>query len=523
MNRWKTAGLGLLLLSAVWIQGRNPEKAAEMTIPKAGDEERDRKETETQTSQQIYQIEQVYTEKSENLPEQSNWSEQTVRKASPSVSGALQVKGTQLADSYGNPVQLKGISTHGIAWFPDYINTECFRQLHNDWNINVIRLAMYTAEAGGYCTDGDREYLKELIRKGVAYATEQDMYVLIDWHILSDCNPVTYMKEAKEFFAEMSAEYAEYNNVLYEICNEPNGQTSWEQIKAYAEEMIPVIRENDQDGIIIVGTPNWSQYVGEAAANPITGYDNIMYTLHFYAATHTESLRNAMTEAEAAGLPIFVTEFGICDASGNGAIDKEQAEKWIDAMNSCNISYIAWNLSNKNETSAIFKSGCQKTAGFEEADLSDSGKWLYHMLTKHTEYPASSSEQSETLSCAASGASAEIQEEITAENSFTASSDRNGLSYETVQRNSWEAEGKTFYQFEVIIKNNSEKSCDGWEIAIPFNQSIMLSEGWNGNYSVDDTVLHITSKEYNGMIAPDGEAANIGFIVSSSGGLMPGK
>ena len=122
-------------------------------------------------------------------------------------------------------------------------------------------------------------------------ATEEDMYVLIDWHILSDCNPETYKKEAKEFFAEMSAEYAEYNNILYEICNEPNGQTSWEQIKAYAEEIIPVIRENDKDGIIIIGTPNWSQYVKEAAANPITGYDNIMYTLHFYAATHTQFLR----------------------------------------------------------------------------------------------------------------------------------------------------------------------------------------------------------------------------------------
>ncbi|MDE6723784.1 MAG: glycoside hydrolase family 5 protein, partial [Eubacterium sp.] len=301
--------------------------------------------------------------------------------AVPSVSGKLRVNGTQLTDSKGNAVQLRGISTHGIAWFPDYINESCFKQLREEWNINVIRLAMYTEEYGGYCAGGNQEQLKQLIHKGVSYAAAQDMYVIIDWHILSDGNPNKHIAEASAFFQEMSKKYADCNHVIYEICNEPNGGTGWKEIKVYAEKIIDVIRSNDKDAVILVGTPNWSQYVDKAAENPITKYSNIMYTLHFYAATHTDALRNTMTAAIKKGLPIFVSEYGICDASGNGAIDEKQANQWIDTMNRYGISYVAWNLSNKAETSAILRSECKKTSGFKESDLSSSGKWLYWMLT----------------------------------------------------------------------------------------------------------------------------------------------
>lgn len=303
--------------------------------------------------------------------------------AAPSVTGALHVEGARLTGSSGEPVQLRGISTHGIAWFPDYINDACFAQLHDEWKANVIRLAMYTAEYGGYCTGGDKEYLKGLIRDGVKYAENHDMYVIIDWHILSDSDPNIYLEEAKDFFGEMSAEYADADNILYEICNEPNGSTGWNEIKAYAREVIPVIRANDEDAVIIVGTPNWSQFVDQAAAEPITEYDNIMYTLHFYAATHKDDLRDKMAAALDSGLPVFVTEYGICDASGNGAIDQEQADRWVELMDRYGVSYAAWNLSNKDESSAILKSTCGKTSGFEEGDLSASGQWLFKMLTEH--------------------------------------------------------------------------------------------------------------------------------------------
>ncbi len=301
--------------------------------------------------------------------------------ASLSVSGKLHVNGSKLCDSKGQPVQLRGISTHGIGWFPEYINEECFAQLRTQWNVNVMRLAMYTAEYNGYLNGGDQNQLKALIRNGVQYAADHDMYVIIDWHILSDSNPNQHIEEACAFFDEMSKEFAGRSNVLYEICNEPNGGTTCNDIKIYASSVIGIIRKNDKDAVIIVGTPNWSQYVDEAAKDPITGYDNIMYALHFYAAIHKDDLRNRMVSAVEAGLPIFVTEYGICDASGNGTIDRAEAEQWVHLMDLHDVSYVAWNLSNKSETSAILKSSCTKTRDFTEDDLSESGKWLYDMLT----------------------------------------------------------------------------------------------------------------------------------------------
>lgn len=302
--------------------------------------------------------------------------------ARPSTNGSLHVSGSQLLDEHDQPVQLKGVSTHGIAWFPDYINEDALAALKS-WNVNVFRMAMYTAEYGGYCNDGDQNNLKNLIDQGVSYATSQDMYVIIDWHILSDGNPNQYKDQAKSFFEEMSAKYADHNNVIFEICNEPNGDTTWAEVKSYAEEIIPIIRANDDSAIILVGTPNWCQYVDQAASDPITGYENIMYTLHFYAATHKEDLRSTLKSALDQNLPVFVSEYSICDASGNGAIDEAEANAWMALLDENNISCVNWSLCNKEETASILRSDCSKTSGFETSDLSSAGLWLYNMLTEN--------------------------------------------------------------------------------------------------------------------------------------------
>lgn len=297
--------------------------------------------------------------------------------------GRLHVKGTKLVDKKGHEVQLRGVSTHGLSWYPQYVNDKCFAQLHDKWGANVVRLAVYTEEYNGYCS-GDaknRSDLKKLIKKGVRLAKKHKMYVIVDWHILSDGNPNSHKKEAKAFFREMSREFKGYNNVIYEICNEPNNGTSWKEIKSYARSVISTIRKNDKKAVIVVGTPTWSQDVDQAAADPIKG-DNIMYALHFYAATHKADLRNKMTAAINKGLPVFVTEYGICDASGNGAIDKKEAGRWIKTMDEYGVSYIAWNLSNKQESSSIIKSSCPKVSGFKKSELSDEGRWLYHLLRK---------------------------------------------------------------------------------------------------------------------------------------------
>ena len=295
--------------------------------------------------------------------------------------GALKVDGTDLVDKNGKLYQLKGVSTHGLAWFPQYVSEESFRTFRDKWGANLIRLAMYTAEGGGYCTDGDKAELKKLVDQGVEYASKLGMYVIIDWHILSDNNPKTHQDDAILFFDEMSKKYADYGNVLYEICNEPNGGTRWSDIKEYAEAVIPVIRKNAPDAVIIVGTPTWSQDVDDAAKDPLTGVSNVMYTLHFYAATHKENLRNKLENAREDGLPIFITEFSICDASGNGGIDYESANAWFQLIEDYGISYAAWNISNKAETSALIRSDCEKTSDWSDSELSETGLWLKNTMS----------------------------------------------------------------------------------------------------------------------------------------------
>lgn len=307
--------------------------------------------------------------------------------------GALHVENGKLTGADGNTVQLYGMSTHGIAWFPQYINYDSFRTLRDDWNTNCIRLAMYTAEYGGYCAGGDKEQLKQLVRDGVSYATELGMYVIVDWHILSDCDPNQNKDEAIAFFREMSEAFADNDNVLYEICNEPNSGTSWDSIKSYAEEVIPVIREQKPDAVILVGTPTWSQEIDKSAASPLT-FDNVMYTLHFYAGTHKDDLRNRLETCAQNNLPVFVSEFGMCDASGNGANDFDSTTKWLDLLNKYQISFCCWNLANKDESSSVFKAASTALSDWTDEDFNESGRWIrdyFRSMPRRLHYINSSS------------------------------------------------------------------------------------------------------------------------------------
>ncbi|MCD8316374.1 MAG: cellulase family glycosylhydrolase, partial [Eggerthellaceae bacterium] len=434
--------------------------------------------------------------------------------ATPSVNGALQVSGSQLVDQYGNMVQLQGVSTHGIAWYPEYVNNDCFTTLHS-WGVSAIRLAMYTSEYNGYCNGGDQEYLKNLVRNGVNYATNNDMYAIIDWHILSDGNPWTYADEAKSFFSQMSSEFAGNNNVIYEICNEPNGSTTWSDIKSYAETIIPIIRANDPDAIIIVGTPTWSQELDKAVADPITGYGNIMYSLHYYAATHKDSLRNTLQYAAEASLPIYVSEFGICDSSGNGAIDTDSADTWISLLNKYGISYTIWNLSNKDESSSLINSSVSKTSGFVRSDLSASGQWYYDLLTNGVPL-----EDNDSGSSSGNGESSSSGD--SSSNNGTSVEITNGdLNMTLTQVNSWQQGNDYFYQYTLTLTNTSGQACSSWNVDIDFSEGFSLSGSWNGNFSINGNTLNITNANYNGSMENGASVTDIGFIIYGSSSLGP--
>ena len=303
----------------------------------------------------------------------------------PSNSGALVVKDGKLTSAKtGKRVVLRGVSLHGLAWYPQYVNLSAFKTLRRSWKANVVRLPLYTAEYGGYCSGGDRKQLMELVDKGVRYATQNDMYVIIDWHTLSDSNPNSHVAAAKKFFSTVAKKYRKHNNVIFEICNEPNGSTSWASVKKYARKVIPAIRKYHKKAIILVGTPEWCQRIDLAAASPLTGkYSrNVMYTFHFYAGTHKQDLRDRLEVALKKRVPVFVSEYGISDASGNGRLDKKQANKWKSLLARYKASSCAWNLSNKSESSAMLKASFSKPSGFTYKNLSASGKWVYTALRK---------------------------------------------------------------------------------------------------------------------------------------------
>lgn len=262
-------------------------------------------------------------------------------------------------------------------------------QFKEDFGLNTVRLAMYTAESGGYCTDGDQKKLEEQIDQGVELCRKLNMYCVIDWHILSDQDPLDHLPQAETFFEKMAKKYGKIPNVIFEICNEPNGNTTWKQVSEYANTIIPIIREHSQN-LILVGTPNWSQDIDQAAKAPLD-HENIAYTLHFYAATHKDDLR-AKYESVVNKIPIVVSEFGICDASGNGTIDEESANAWMKLLDQYDTGRILWNASNKDESSSIFKPGTDLTS-WTLNDLSASGKWLLAQKKEQTNKTGTEKEQ----------------------------------------------------------------------------------------------------------------------------------
>ncbi len=297
--------------------------------------------------------------------------------------GQLQVIGTALCDASGNPVQLRGMSSHGLQWYGRYANYDVLKWLRDDWNVQIWRSAMYLVE-GGYIAN---PVVKTKVTDSVDAAIKLGMYVMVDWHVASDKNPQVYQAQSIAFFAEMAQKYGSVPNIMYEICNEPNSsEVTWAgQIKPYAEVLIAEIRKWDSDNLIIVGTPNWSQDVDIAASDPIAGQKNIMYTMHFYAKSHGKELQKKTETALDKGLPLFVTEWGTTKNTGDQFYPKESLE-WLAFMNKHNLSWINWSVNNKGEDSGIlqFNADREGKGNWKTADLSKSGIFIRKILRNET-------------------------------------------------------------------------------------------------------------------------------------------
>jgi len=268
------------------------------------------------------------------------------------INGKLKVSGTQLVNACGDPVQLRGMSTHGPQWFGNCYSESSLNTLVKDWGISIFRLAMYVEEQG-YITNPNN--WKQWIDKYVDLCEQHGIYCLIDWHVLNPGNPNAHKSDAIDFWKYMSQKHGQKAHVLYEICNEPNG-TGWSDVKSYATDVVKTIRDNNDNTVIIIGTPTWSQDVDIAGADKVSG-TNLMYTLHFYAGSHKGELRSKAQSALNNNTPIFVTEFGTSHASGDAMYSPDETKTWISWLNERKISWVCWSFSDKGEVSATLVPG----------------------------------------------------------------------------------------------------------------------------------------------------------------------
>ncbi|MEJ3745917.1 cellulase family glycosylhydrolase [Actinomycetes bacterium KLBMP 9797] len=307
------------------------------------------------------------------------------------INGQLRVCGVNLCNQYNRPIQLRGMSTHGIQWFPNCYNNASLDALANDWKADLFRISMYVQEEG-YETNPTA--FTNQVNNLVEMATARGMYALIDFHILTPGDPNINLQHARTFFAAVSARHANKTNVIYEIANEPNG-VSWSGIKSYAEQVIPVIRGNDPDGVVIVGTRGWSSLgvsegsnETEVINNPVNA-PNVMYAFHFYAASHQGPYRDAVSRA-ASRIPLFVTEFGTVDYTGNGPFDQASSTTWLNLLDSLKISYANWTFSDHTESSAALLPGTCNGSNYTGAGvLKPSGQLLRSRIMTPDNFPTS--------------------------------------------------------------------------------------------------------------------------------------
>ena len=279
--------------------------------------------------------------------------------------GQLKVIGTQLTDTNNAPVVLNGMSFGWSCFHPRFYTAGAVSTLAKDWNCSVVRAALGVEPENGYLKDSAKSM--KLITTVVDAAIKEGIYVIIDWHSHN-----INLNEARAFFKTMATKYHSHPNIIYELYNEPDYET-WPQVKAYSIDLISTIREIDKNNIILVGSPRWDQDVHLPAEDPIKGFNNLMYTMHFYAGTHKQWLRDRTDAAIAKGLPIFISESAGMDATGDGKLDEEEWNKYITWMQEKKLSWITWSVSDKDESCSVLRQSASSDGNWTDKDLKESG------------------------------------------------------------------------------------------------------------------------------------------------------
>ncbi len=305
------------------------------------------------------------------------------------INGQLRVCGLKLCNQYGKPIQLRGMSTHGLQWYPQCVNNASLDALATDWNADVIRLSMYIQE-GGYETNPRK--FTDLMHSLIEAATARGMYAIVDWHQLSPGDPNYNLARAKTFFTEIAQRHGNKPNILYDVANEPNG-VSWATVRNYHQQIIPVVRAQDPDSVILLGTHGWGSLGVSDGRNETdvinnqVSFGNVLYTFHFYAASHGDEYLNTLSRA-ADRIPMFVTEFGTQTYTGDGGNNFTMSQRYLDLMASKKISWVNWNFSDDSRSGAVFTSGTCPGGPFTGTSrLKPAGVWVRDRIRTPDDFP----------------------------------------------------------------------------------------------------------------------------------------
>jgi len=299
--------------------------------------------------------------------------------------GALSVQGNRVTDQQGETLSLAGPSlfwgnrgwTERAEYPPDaYYNAAVVSYMRREWNAAIIRISMGAESRGGYIEDPEGRWAR--IAAVAEAALDEGMYFIVDWH---SHRAEQNTEAAVAFFQRVARTWGETPNLIYEIYNEPLNTTDWATvIKPYSEQVVGAIRAIDADNLIVVGTQTWSQDVDKAADDPLTGFSNIAYALHFYAGTHKQALRDKADYALDHGIALMVTEWGTVDATGDGRVDLESSRKWVEWMRQKQLTHLNWSLHSKREAASILVTGSPPEADWTDANFTPSGLFVRDVI-----------------------------------------------------------------------------------------------------------------------------------------------
>ena len=204
-----------------------------------------------------------------------------------------------------------------------------------------------------------------------------------------------------------------------------------------------------------------------------------------------------------------------------------------------NVGFVAWNLSNKAESSSLIASGCQKKSGWTYDELSESGKWYVGVLNEHSDNgagilngqaPVATGNNSSNNGGNSGNGSANNNNNSNSGNNNNANNNQqaalpsgsgsgNNL-YATVSAsNTWESGSGHCTQLNVSIENKGSSAASGWTVEIDLGQSATIDQIWCAVGTVNGNKIILTPESFNGTIEGGKTVSDIGLIITTSGSV----